>query len=849
MELPECNNTHWKSKFIDRLPTLFAERVRKSLRGDDHSINYDNYTYGKLISACVQEGLSLCNEIKLNQQIKRHRLTERKQLGEFCEQFAFDIPKQKSKDMEDSHKKKKSSKKDYEKWKKKKIEKKLRRAEEGRGDSSKRKKKYWQSFNKSDTCHKCGRYGHYAKDCRVKEKIKNLDIDDNLKDSLHKIMLNSDSESGSAYSSREYSSTSEDLKALQQEEYLTSKMNARHIYEQFKELSLNVIDNDKVIELLQNIKDPEIRTQIIDKISDSMEKEHITEKDYIPKEIPTKEGSYTMAEVKNLLLERRKMTSSPTTISDLKEEINNLKEDITRLKEKNVIIENLNDKASESSSSMEEENDSLDFIKNIYLKNDKTDFLYSLKAFTSQKMINDLTAKLLVSKNNQVSFIKQEINNIEVNHILQNPKLQEKIAILRNQFSIDICGDHPNAFWNRKKHSIASSSSSGMNIDHPMYKEFMDFMKSTEKLDNNPPSYSSILIDDENIEVFDLNDKKEVILLLEESDLKWRNESWQIMARYLDTVSYTATVYKYRMHYEMILSSTGCEFQHFYPANTKKVYNFSKLIIKRIIASEEWGMSTLKELDYIHSDQKVAVKYNYWDYMEGFNKVLLYENVNRKHSWFIKKCSNIFDRYVPNWFCKWWTLYGPSIKILPESYKKLYLEWVDISPKIIKMQEENIFFEGISVMYFFMEFSIPWIMKWSIEVHNTLEGFSCLQRTKNPEGKLHGQEIIDLINVTISKYYNTAHTGPQAMEDSSPFKRITRKLQMKKGLISKSEAIAIYMEEVKKDLMKNLDFEIKDDISMISASHTNEEEDACIAGEGQDVDDEEEDLETILKRY
>ncbi|KAG5572775.1 hypothetical protein H5410_062541 [Solanum commersonii] len=69
-----------------------------------------------------------------------------------------------------------------------------------------------------------------------------------------------------------------------------------------------------------------------------------------------------------------------------------------------------------------------------------------------------------------------------------------------------------------------------MDVNHPMYKEFMDFMKSKEKLDKNPPSYSSILIDDENIEVFDLNDKKEVILLLEESDLKWRNEPWQIMA-------------------------------------------------------------------------------------------------------------------------------------------------------------------------------------------------------------------------------------------------------------------------------------------------------------------------------
>ncbi|KAG5615648.1 hypothetical protein H5410_015472 [Solanum commersonii] len=122
------------------------------------------------------------------------------------------------------------------------------------------------------------------------------------------------------------------------------------------------------------------------------------------------------------------------------------------------------------------------------------------------------------------------------------------------------------------------------------------------------------------------------------------------MTRYLDTISYTATVYKYRMHYEIVLSSTGCEFQHFYPANTKKLYSFSKMIIKKIIAPEEWGMSTLKEMDYIHPEQKVVVKYNYWDYIDGFNKVLLYENANRKHSWFIKICSNIFERHVPNWF-------------------------------------------------------------------------------------------------------------------------------------------------------------------------------------------------------
>ncbi|KAG5609738.1 hypothetical protein H5410_021019 [Solanum commersonii] len=98
----------------------------------------------------------------------------------------------------------------------------------------------------------------------------------------------------------------------------------------------------------------------------------------------------------------------------------------------------------------------------------------------------------------------------------------------------------------------------------------MDFMKS-KKVDNTPPAHSTILMDEENTELFDLNDKTEVVLLLENSDFKWKNDPWQVMSRYLDTVCYTMTVYKYIMHYEMILSAIGSgEFQHFYLTNTRK---------------------------------------------------------------------------------------------------------------------------------------------------------------------------------------------------------------------------------------------------------------------------------------
>uniref|UniRef100_M1DQ13 Uncharacterized protein n=1 Tax=Solanum tuberosum TaxID=4113 RepID=M1DQ13_SOLTU len=92
--------------------------------------------------------------------------------------------------------------------------------------------------------------------------------------------------------------------------------------------------------------------------------------------------------------------------------------------------------------------------------------------------------------------------------------------------------------------------------------------------------------------------------------------------------------------------------------------------------------------------------------------------------------------------------------------------------------------------------------------------------------------------------------SPVVMDDFSPFKKITRKLQMKKGLISKSKSIALYMEGVEKDLMKNFDIEIKDDISMALANYTSEEDDNCIVGKGQDVDSNEEiDIETLLQNY
>ena len=67
----DANSYYWTTKFIDGLLNLFAEKVRQNLRGDNATIDYKSYIYGQLTSAIIQEGLQLCNDLKLQKQIKK----------------------------------------------------------------------------------------------------------------------------------------------------------------------------------------------------------------------------------------------------------------------------------------------------------------------------------------------------------------------------------------------------------------------------------------------------------------------------------------------------------------------------------------------------------------------------------------------------------------------------------------------------------------------------------------------------------------------------------------------------------------------------------------------------------
>ncbi|KAI5656659.1 hypothetical protein M9H77_25452 [Catharanthus roseus] len=79
----------------------------------------------------------------------------------------------------------------------------------------------------------------------------------------------------------------------------------------------------------------------------------------------------------------------------------------------------------------------------------------------------------------------------------------------------------------------------------------------------------------------------------------------------------------------------------------------------------------------------------------------------------------------------------------------------------------------------------------------------------------------------------------------SPFHHIATKLKLQKDVITKEDLIRSYMEELKRDLVKNLIKNDKTNVSMTSSSNKN-----CLAGESQDPDMEdisEADIDQMVK--
>jgi hypothetical protein len=193
-----------------------------------------------------------------------------------------------------------------------------------------------KKFDKKKTkCFKCGKYGHFANNCKVKQKINQLQINDKEKEELHNLLelRNTDSENEiSLYeiesSSDEYSSSSSstpEIKSGCTDNCCADKrINVISKQEEQKEL---------LLEAISKINDPELKASMLHKLRKMLNKKDEVKDNKLPK--PTISLSET--------LERfNKLKPKKVSLDDLQLEIKQIKQKIIQLKDVNKQLEDKN---------------------------------------------------------------------------------------------------------------------------------------------------------------------------------------------------------------------------------------------------------------------------------------------------------------------------------------------------------------------------------------------------------------------------------------------------------------------------------------------------------------------------
>ncbi|GAV84713.1 LOW QUALITY PROTEIN: zf-CCHC domain-containing protein, partial [Cephalotus follicularis] len=242
----DANQPYWKEKFITGLPTLFAEKIKNKYR-EKHKgfVPYEKLTYGDIVST-ITKTLEICYDIKMSKQIKKDSKTYKKELGYFCTQFGYETFKpppsknlQKQKLDRKNHYKRFEKSEYYRKPNRRKTHFKTNNFQKSNNDFPNRDSK---------TCYNCGKPGHIARYCKIQKQIKKLDLTEDHRNQLFRIIDNQSLEEGE---SDYFSTSSTKIQAIKnsssESEFSSDNSNIKtcncnnRIIETLKSLIINIL--------------------------------------------------------------------------------------------------------------------------------------------------------------------------------------------------------------------------------------------------------------------------------------------------------------------------------------------------------------------------------------------------------------------------------------------------------------------------------------------------------------------------------------------------------------------------------------------------------------------------------
>ncbi|KAH1262325.1 putative Polyprotein CP [Glycine max] len=325
----------WKEKFLAGLPRSLGDKVRDKIRSQSANgdIPYESLSYGQLISYVQKVALKICQDDKIQRQLAKEKAQTKKDLGSFCEQFGLPAcPKQK---------KKQSSKKEIHENKPVNTKRFPRRRYSHKPSTSRGMENPRQKAKSKITCYNCGKQGHISKYCRLKKKLRNLNLEPAIEEQINNLLIETSEEETETSSSV---LSDENLNLIQQDDQLSSTD------DDDGQINTLTREQDLLFEAINSIPDPQEKKVFLEKLKKTLEVKP-RQKDFI---------TNNKFDVSNILKRLENSSTKPTTIQDLQTEINNLKREVKELRQQQeihqIILSQLKEDSDSESTNNSEEN-------------------------------------------------------------------------------------------------------------------------------------------------------------------------------------------------------------------------------------------------------------------------------------------------------------------------------------------------------------------------------------------------------------------------------------------------------------------------------------------------------------